>query len=471
MTTARPDADGGHPISDATAPNHPSRSGRHRAARWPSFATALGLAGSLLALRLVSTADGIQVEPHRLLVLGGLWWTAFVVAAAGLVRLPARVALPVLAAGTIALTGVGVAGRPQLSDDLYRYAWDGQVQAAGIDPYRYPPDDAHLVPLRDRFLWPDDENCRAILRQPGCARLNRPAARTIYPPLAQGWFRLLHATGLSRHRERGLQLAAAGLHLALTALLVAARRGLGCDPRLAVIYAWCPLAVLESAVDGHVEPLAALAAVGAVWAATAGRTLAAALLLGAGTAVKLLPALLAPVVLRGRAARAAIAAVLAVAVVALAYLPHVLAVGPAVLGYLPTYLQEENYGSGSRFLLLGLLGLTGRPAQAVAATLLATAGLWTLLHRGPPPATRLATTLVGVAFLVVTPVQPWYAVLLVALAALADRPEWLAVAAAAYPLYFAAVGNGDVLRVGRTSYGVGLVVVVAAVLARRSRQA
>jgi hypothetical protein len=52
----------------------------------------------------------------------------------------------------------------------------------------------------------------------------------------------------------------------------------------------------------------------------------------------------------------------------------VLAVGPQVLGYLPTYLQEENYGSGSRFLLLGLLGLTGltgQAAQGVALGLLA----------------------------------------------------------------------------------------------------
>src|SRR5262245_13598592 len=28
---------------------------------------------------------------------------------------------------------------PRLSDDMYRYVWDGRVQAAGISPYTYPP--------------------------------------------------------------------------------------------------------------------------------------------------------------------------------------------------------------------------------------------------------------------------------------------------------------------------------------------
>jgi Glycosyltransferase family 87 len=447
----------------------PPRTGR--VPPWPLVATVLGLAGSLALLRLISTAGGILVEPRRLLILGALWWAAFVLAALGVTRLPTRIALPVLAAGSIALGAVAVAGHPQLSDDLYRYTWDGRVQAAGIDPYRYPPDDPHLARLRDGFLWPDDVTCRAILRQPGCTRLNRPDARTIYPPLAELWFRALYATGLSRRQERGLQAASAGLHLALAALVAAALRGLGRDPRLTVLYAWCPLAVLESAVEAHLEPLAALGAVGAVWACAGGRAVLPGLLLGAGTAVKLLPALLAPVILRRRPVRAAAAGGTAIAAVGLAYLPHVLAVGPQVLGYLPTYLQEENYGSGSRFLLLGLLGLTGQAAQGVALGLLAAAGLWTLCRRGDVPPARLAVTLVGIAFLIATPVQPWYAVLLVALIALSGAWEWLAVAVAGYPLYFAAVLAGDTVRVGRLSYGAALAAVAVATLARRSRRA
>src|ERR1700719_3223664 len=38
---------------------------------------------------------------------------------------------------------------PLLSSDVYRYIWDGRVQAAGINPYRYVPSDEALAFLRD----------------------------------------------------------------------------------------------------------------------------------------------------------------------------------------------------------------------------------------------------------------------------------------------------------------------------------
>ena len=38
---------------------------------------------------------------------------------------------------------------PFLSTDIYRYVWDGRVQAAGVNPYRYLPADPALASLRD----------------------------------------------------------------------------------------------------------------------------------------------------------------------------------------------------------------------------------------------------------------------------------------------------------------------------------
>ena len=37
------------------------------------------------------------------------------------------------------MQGVLIFSRPTLTDDMYRYVWDGRVQAHGISPYRYPP--------------------------------------------------------------------------------------------------------------------------------------------------------------------------------------------------------------------------------------------------------------------------------------------------------------------------------------------
>src|SRR6267378_3268258 len=63
---------------------------------------------------------------------------------------------------------------PYLSDDIYRYIWDGRVQAAGINPYRYIPADSALAQLRDKEIYP---------------QINRKDyARTIYPPAAEALF-------------------------------------------------------------------------------------------------------------------------------------------------------------------------------------------------------------------------------------------------------------------------------------------
>ena len=106
------------------------------------------------------------------------------------------------------------------------------------------------------------------------------------------------------------------------------------------------------------------------------------------------------------------------------------------LGFLPQYLNVEGYDQGSRFLLLAGLGLRPGVAKPVAVVLLAgvtVAVLCTSPRR--VPVERAALWLVGAAFLIATPAQPWYGVLLAVLAVLAARPEWLAVPAAAYVLY------------------------------------
>src|SRR2546426_1894795 len=60
---------------------------------------------------------------------------------------------------------------PYLSDDIYRYIWDGRVQAAGINPYRYVPSDEALKNLRDEEIY---------------SKINhRDSAQTIYPPVAE----------------------------------------------------------------------------------------------------------------------------------------------------------------------------------------------------------------------------------------------------------------------------------------------
>lgn len=84
------------------------------------------------------------------------------------------VALPVILIAAAAMRLALVFSEPTLSSDIYRYIWDGRVQASGTNPYRYVPAASELAPLRDPEIWP---------------HINRADyAVTIYPPVAQSVF-------------------------------------------------------------------------------------------------------------------------------------------------------------------------------------------------------------------------------------------------------------------------------------------
>jgi Glycosyltransferase family 87 len=400
-------------------------------------------------------------------------WTAVAVATALVARrLPRRAVVAVVLLLAVAIRVSALAEKAPISDDLYRYAWDGHVQAAGVDPYRYPPADPALTPLRaGQWYWPADATCRQLQGHPGCTLINRAGAPTIYPPAAELWFLALDASGLPRLQDRGLELAGLGVDLAILAVLLSLWRRGRLDQGAPVLWALAPLAPLEIVADAHVDGVALLVTLAGLLAARRGRTTSAAVLLGVATLVKLYPALLLVAVLprRLRPAAGAVAAFAGVLVVG--YLPHVLAVGTRVVGYLPTYLREENYATGSRYLLVGLLGLTGGAATALVALVLGATAL-AVWWRRPDPLVG-ATVLYGTLLLLTTPVQPWYAVALAGVAVACGRAEWLAVGLAAYPVYARTVHDQSAVATGRVSYGLALLVVLAAAAWRwwRSRAA
>jgi SAM-dependent methyltransferase len=81
---------------------------------------------------------------------------------------------------------------PRTSDDMYRYAWDGKVRAAGFSPYAYPPDAPQLAGLREPWLFPPradpasragGDGCPGWDLRPvsatTCTRINRPTVHTV----------------------------------------------------------------------------------------------------------------------------------------------------------------------------------------------------------------------------------------------------------------------------------------------------
>ena len=270
---------------------------RRRRPAFLGFAV-LGFVGCLVVgvcCALAVTARGpilaVRWELVGWLAPWALAWAGGVVAA---MRLPRRVALPAILLGALALRLAALAGPPTLSDDLYRYAWDGHVQTVGVDPYRYPPTDPALAGLRDPWLWPGPAGCANLHRPPGCTRVNRPAVRTIYPPLAQAWFwGVYRATGVDA-RHKAWQGAGLATELAVLALLPFALRAWGKDERWTALYALSPAPVLDIVNNGHVDGLAVALVVAALLVAGRRRDRPewAGALIGAAALVKLYPLVL-----------------------------------------------------------------------------------------------------------------------------------------------------------------------------------
>jgi hypothetical protein len=342
-------------------------------------------------------------------------------------------------------------GEPALSDDVYRYVWDGRVQIQGIHPYRYAPDDPALEALRDD-VWPE---------------INHPELRTIYPPLAQGLFAGLAALGAG---PVGFKLAAGLLDFGVVLALIPIMRRLRLPLARVVLYAWNPLAVMETAGSGHYEPLGVVAVLLAVlWMVTnrPGRSAGA---LAAAIHAKILPVFLLPGYLRRWRLREV--AVFVAVLVALA-LPLALT-GPAVGSGLFDYAERWERNS---FFFYGLqvavdtldptpwckdaitslksrLGeetldwnwLYGHVwpqhlARALAGLAIVAWVLFVAFRKNIDPAREAYLALAGVILLLPT-MHPWYVLWVLPFAAAYLSRGWL-VFAALVPLSYLA-GDGDV---------------------------
>ena len=137
-----------------------------------------------------------------------------------------------------------------------------------------------------------------------------------------------------------------------------------------------------------------------------------------------------------------------------------LRVGAKVVGFLPGYLQQENYTTGTRYGIIGLF-IIGPLASVVAVLILAAVAVAVLEFGDPDRPWQGALYMTSGALAVTTPHYQWYALLLVMLVALDGRPEWLAFAAGGY--YAAEADMGRYLLpaglLDAIAYGVPLVVV------------
>ena len=224
---------------------------------WAAEWTSLLLLGALGAVAVILTIVALGMHTSQstpdaawnrfILVLALI---AIVALAATKVAARAPVGAALVLIGVVALTMrlLVLGADPVLSEDIYRYVWDGRVQAAGINPYRYIPIDPALEHLRDSVIFP---------------RIDRADyANTIYPPVAQFFF--LAVTRIAE-TITVMRLALIGCEIVTLALLIDLLRRFNKPVTLAVAYAWHPLAVWEVANSGHIDALMVMLVMLAAW--------------------------------------------------------------------------------------------------------------------------------------------------------------------------------------------------------------
>ncbi len=407
------------------------------------------------------------------IILIGVWVPFWLVGAWAATNLPVRASLLVVIGIAILLRLAAATGTtPSISNDLFRYAWDAHVQLSGTDPYRYPPAAPQERSLRTSGFWPSPAECRHIRSKPGCTVLNRPNDRTIYPAVAEGWFVVVHLINPGDAGSRPYQLAGGFVDDGVIVLLALGLRDRRKDPRRVAWYALSPLPVIEFAGNGHVDGFGLLLLVGGLVALHRGRRGWAGVLVGLAIMVKLYPGVALAAGWRKGRWRFVLAAI---AVCVLTETPHVIAVGTRVIGYIPGYLKEERYGSGGRFLLLGLLHLPGQATLILAIACIVGTVVYVWRSRLDPAAGT--TVALGVLIFVATPTQPWYAVAVAGVAILAGCP-WLLIAPLVAEPYYAAVVmrthdhflHTHQVSVGRILYGTAALITIAGCYYQRRRR-
>ena len=290
------------------------------------FAAATGLAGCVAAL--LRFPDTPTPEPEAIrpalmwLGIAGAWtWAALTVVWATMVRGrgPGFVstATLVIVVAMLARILVVIGHEPRLSDDIYRYIFDGRNLAAGVNPYLVTPRqrmeelglEVPAVPdpsfeLPPRLLDADEPRWTGEAALIG--RVNNPEMATIYLPTSQylfgglGWvangWELTRPASMARLYRAGF----VGVECLMLLVLATALHRADRSAWWLTLYAWHPLALAEIAGSGHQDILGAGLLAATAWTA---RTPIWTACLAAGGLVKPFIIPVAALLLRGRSWR------------------------------------------------------------------------------------------------------------------------------------------------------------------------
>ena len=288
---------------------------------------------------------------------------------------------------SVAWRGALMTAAPLVSDDVYRYVWDGRIQRHGFSPYDTTPNDAAVQHLHTDLTRRIDPTSAAL--------------PTIYPPAAELFFRLVTTVHES---TTAMVVAVVVCDLLTVVVLWQWLATTGRDPWWVLAYAWHPLVALEGAGGGHIDLVGTLLLVTAVYALGRRWSLLAALTLSLAVTVKFLPIVLLPFLwhrlrLRDLAAAAGIAGFV--------YLPFVVQGEGLPVGSLRPYAERWRFNGPLFELLEPAFGPIGVLALATAGGMVVA---WRLGQTAQVDDPRGWAWPMATALFFLPAVYPWYLV-------------------------------------------------------------
>ncbi len=291
---------------------------------------------------------------------------------------------------------------PMLSEDIYRYIWDGWVQWNGMNPFSHAPADSALALFRTEWSF----------------LINNADVPTIYPAGAQLIFFILAWLGPTVAIFKTAWLIAD----LITAYIIH-RLSRGSGSRALLLYLWSPLLLMEVAWSGHFDPIGIAPMMGAVWVSgVISHPVLAALrvgsLLGLSISVKFAPLAVIPVVFR-RYGVLAVAGCLAIPI--LLYIPFS-SVGAALFDGLRTYVDLWQFNAGGYLLLEQMVGHRDISKWLGTMAVVVVVG-WAAVKKWP--LARALFWSIGTALIVSPTVHPWYLLWVLPLACLSESRGWI----------------------------------------------
>jgi hypothetical protein len=357
---------------------------------------------------------------------------AFVLATKPLAGRWRSIELGIILLGAILLRAMLLPLPPGLSHDSWRYLWDARVTLHGFSPYVYAPGDKTLAALQESILY---TNSRFR---------NVP---TIYPPGAQAIYLLSYLLAAANlYFLKGIFLIF-DMITCIALFVLLGRKGL--DPRRVIFYAWCPLPIVEFAIQGHMDVITLtftiLVVISAANHSVRGYILTG-FLIGLATLTKYYPILLLVVILPDGAEKdtpvmrriqyhyVPLLASCFVTIIA-GYLPYLILGHGQAFGFIVTYASEQGQNAGVTQQIVHWLGnqlrlplmKTITLEHIVDLLLISAASLIVFILRWRNRISVEAGTLLlfGVILSISSHVFPWYTTILLLWVPVLVGPFWI----------------------------------------------